>query len=289
MMSLSQSLKLTIASIALVALLSAPLLMSGGISAATGAFLYVEVGRFVGPVLGLVILVLVWVSTILIPSKILIRFGDSLTKKEFISLIKRNKRKIIGIVLSGLCVSFIVTLASSFFLMSTLVQSGSKVDAFAAENSNESLQEYVANLTPFLNNNLKSCYNKPESLFKIDERLSASLLDPWIMNVSGVSQADIILYQGWGACEQAAILLQQVMHDSGWETRLAHFKGVDHEWVEMKNGTKWLIVDPWYIGNLVSIQTLRTVKPDFQRAIGVEIQYYNESTWHDDSKNHGYD
>jgi hypothetical protein len=144
-------------------------------------------------------------------------------------------------------------------------------------------------LTSFLNSNLKSCYGKPEFLFKIDERLSANLLDPWMMKVSGADRADIILYQGWGACGQAAMLLQQVMHDSGYETRLAHFIGVDHEWVEVKNGTKWLIVDPWYIGNLVDTQTLLTVKPDFQRATGVEIQYYNESTWHNDSTDHGYD
>lgn len=288
MISLNQSTKLTIASVALLAILSAPFLMLEGISATTGAFLYIEIGRLLGPILGLVILILIWVSIILIPSKILSRFGDSMSKKEFLGLIKRNKGRIVGIVLSGLCVSFIVTFAFSFILMSTVVQSGRKIDAFVAENSNESLQEYTANLTSFLNSHLKSCYNKPESLFKIDERLSATLLDPWIMNASGVNQADIILYQGWGACGQAAILLQQVMHDSGYETRLARFKGVDHEWVEVENDTKWLIVDPWYIGNLVDIQTLRTVKPDFQRATGVEIQYHNKSTWQDDSIDHGY-
>jgi hypothetical protein len=274
--------------IAFVALLSAPFLMGGEISATTGAFLYIEVGRFAGPILGLVILVLIWILTLLIPSRMLIRFTDSLTKKEFATLIKRNKRKIIGIVLFGLCISIFVTFASSFILMST-VQSGKKIDTFVAENSNESLQEYALNLTSFLNSNLKSCYNKPESLFKIDERLSDSLLDPWIMNIVGVNRADVILYQGWGACGQAAILLQQVMHDSGYETRLARFIGVDHEWAEVKNGTGWLIIDPWYIGNLVDIKTLRTVNPNFQKATGVEIQYYNQSTWQDDSKDHGYD
>lgn len=241
-----------------------------------------------GPILGLVILVSVWISALLVLRQILPRFEDSWTKKEWITFVKLKKKKIVGIVLSGLCVSFILTFASSFIVMSAMIQSGRKVDAFVAENSNESLQEYVTNLTSFLSNNLKSCYNKLESLFKIDERLSAGLLDPWIMNFFGANRADIILYQGWGACGQAAILLQQVLHDSGYETRLAHFKGVDHEWVEVKNGTKWLIVDPWYIGNLVDIQTLRTLKPGFQRATGVEIQYYNESTWHDDSINHGY-
>jgi hypothetical protein len=78
------------------------------------------------------------------------------------------------------------------------------------------------------------------------------------------------------------------MHDSGYETRLAHFIGIDHEWVEVKNGTSWLIVDPWYIGNLVDIQTLRNTKHDFQKATGVEVQYYNSSAWVDASKEHGY-
>jgi hypothetical protein len=38
-------------------------------------------------------------------------------------------------------------------------------------------------------------------------------------------------------------------HNSGYESRIAHFKGVDHEWAEVNNGTNWLIVDPGYIGN----------------------------------------
>jgi hypothetical protein len=193
-----------------------------------GAFLYIEIGKYVGPIIGLILLILIFILILAIPARVLNRFEKSMTKKEFAELIRRKKRQIFELVLISFLISFFVVSAFSFVFISAVSQQGSKIDAFVAQNANESLQDYTGNLTIFLNTNLKSCYNKPEWLYKIDEQVSTNFFDSWIMNVCSVNRAEVILYQGWGACGQAAILLQQVMHDSGYETRLAHFKGVDH-------------------------------------------------------------
>jgi hypothetical protein len=168
-------------------------------------------------------------------------------------------------------------------------QNAEKISRFVAQNTNETLQSYVGNLTIFLNANLKCCYNKPEMIYKCYENLGfISPIALWVMNLFGINQADYILFQGWGACGEAAIVLEQVMHDSGYQTRVAHFIGVDHEWAEVKNGTNWLIVDPWSNRNLVNIQMLRNMKPEYQHAAGVQVQYYGNTTWVDDSKEYGY-
>jgi hypothetical protein len=71
-------------------------------------------------------------------------------------------------------------------------------------------------------------------------------------------------------------------------SRIAHFKGIDHEWAEVENGTEWLIVDPGYIGNLIDIHSLRDAKPAFQEAKGVEVQNFDTPAWVDASQEHGY-
>jgi hypothetical protein len=172
--------------------------------------------------------------------------------------------------------------------MYQIKESHKKMDSFSASNSNQNLTVYEQNLTVFLQENLKSSYNKPEYLFEIDSQLSRSLIDSLTMDAWNVSNADVILFQGWGSCGQVAILLAQVMHNSGYESRIAHFKGVDHEWAEVNNGTNWLIVDPWYIGNLVEIHSLRNAKAAFQHATGVEVQTFDNVNWIDASKEHGY-
>jgi hypothetical protein len=74
---------------------------------------------------------------------------------------------------------------------------------------------------------------------------------------------------------------------AGYEVRQAFFKNIDHQWAEVKYNGTWLIVDPWYIGNFVEAQSLKNVKPEFQQASGVEVQYSN-GTRIDASHEHGY-
>lgn len=117
--------------------------------------------------------------------------------------------------------------------------------------------------------------------------ISGTFLDPYIMQIWGVTKSDVIVYQGWGTCEQAALLIEELLRRGGYQTRLARFVGIDHEWAEVKHNGTWLIVDPWYIGNFVEAQNLKYSRTAFQSALGVEVQYIN-GTWIDASHEHGY-
>jgi hypothetical protein len=252
-----------------------------------GVYVYIEIGRFVGPIVGLILIASLSISTYAICNKALSDFKHSMTKMEYSEVL--NRKKAACLVMISLSLSILILSAFSLGFVSAANQSNKRIDLFVAQNTNESLQNYEHNLTIFLKANLKCSYNKPEILYKYDEGLvSYSLVGSWIMKVSGINPADFILFQGWGACGEAAIVLEQVMHDSGYETRLAKFKGYDHEWTEVENGTQWLIVDPWDIGNLVSIQTLGNDRSAFPGATGVEVQYYNSTVWVDANKEHGY-
>jgi hypothetical protein len=160
-----------------------------------GAFLYIEIGRYVGPITGLITIVLVLILALVIPGRALSHFENLMTKREFSQLIKRKRKKIIELAIVSLLISFSVVSVLSLAFISTVLQSSRRIDAFVAHNANETLPNYVANLTTFLNDNLKSCYDKPELLFKIDEYASSSLLGSWVMKISNVDRAEVILYQ----------------------------------------------------------------------------------------------
>ena len=112
------------------------------------------------------------------------------------------------------------------------------------------------------------------------------------MQICRVTEADLIVYQGWGSCGEAAILIEELLHLARYETRLAHFKEniIDHAWAEVRQNETWLIVDPWWLtsnGTLVEAINLRNLIPVFRNATGVEVQYPN-GTVADASEEHGY-
>lgn len=262
--------------------------MALGISAMPWEFAYLQVGRLIGPILGLVFLVLILVVILLVPAKILARLLNSMkhsTLREFWVIMK--KKKTIGIIVLSLVMSFFIMFSFSLVFMPQVSQAGEQIDRFIAENANLNLQDYVTNVSSFLNDNVRNAYNKPEAFFKIDIQISGTLLDPYIMQIWGVTRADLIVYQGWGTCGQAAILIEELLHDAGYETRQARFTNIDHQWAEVKNNGKWFIIDPWYIGNLVQAQNLKNLKPEFQQASGVRVKYWNGTTV-DASLEHGY-
>jgi hypothetical protein len=287
-MEIEQINKLTLAFISITTVLFVVSIQFFQISSVTYAFLLIKSGKILGPIGGLIMAVAIPLLFLVLPSRLISRVDKNKSSKDVIASLKHHRKRLISATLIGLVLSFLVTFSLSIPLMSNARQAGSSVDAFVVNNQNKSLADYVTNLTDFLNNNLNSSYNRTEALFEIDGQLSHSLLDSLIMQSWNVTNADVILFQGWGSCGQAAILLAQVMHDSGYESRIAHFKGVDHEWAEVNNGTNWVIVDPWYIGNLVDIQELKSCKPAFEQATGVEIQTFDNPSWVDASKEHGY-
>ena len=206
-------------------------------------YVYIEIGRFVGPIVGLILIASLLTSTYAICKRALSHVESSIGKVRHA---ESSKRKLSGLILISLSFSILITSAFSLALVSAADQIDKKIALFVSQNKNDSLQSYEANLVVFLNENLNCSYKSPEILYKFAElSVYYSFVGSWIMKASGVNLSDLILFEGWGACGEAAIVLQQVMHDSGYETRLAQFKDHDHEWAEVENGSQWLIVDPW--------------------------------------------
>ncbi|MBC7131002.1 transglutaminase domain-containing protein [Candidatus Bathyarchaeota archaeon] len=166
-------------------------------------------------------------------------------------------------------------------------EANQKIDTFIAQNESLQFQDYIAAVSLFLDCNVQKAYKKPQALFRIDNYIYSSPLGAYITQQFGFSRASIIVYQGWGTCGQAAILIEELLAKAGYETRQARFKDIDHAWTEVKNNGTWLIIDPWYIGVLQEVQNLKNLRPEFQNATGVIAQYKN-GTEIDASQEHGY-
>lgn len=242
------------------------------------AFTYLFLGKLIGANFSLRLIVLLLVTVAISVVSILISL--KLTKS------RKWKMLILSFAVSLLSI-FLLTSLVSVALMPQVVQARNKVDAFVAENKSLSFEDYVANVTVFLDSNVRAAWDKPEASLAINRLVCFTFLDPYILKAYGVSQADVIVYQGWGSCGEAAILIEELLQEAGYSSRLAHFKGIDHEWAEAQYNGTWVIVDPWYIGNLVEEQNLKNANPAFQQASGVEVQYPN-GTWIDASPEHGY-
>jgi len=240
------------------------------------AFIYVETGRFVGPYPGLIITSSIILCILICPYDIIRR-----TSFKF----KKNVTRRL------LVISFVIPLLTMFllslFFMRQVSYAGQKIDTFIAENKNLDFHDYVTSVSSFLDNTVQKAYKKPEALFRIDNCLYFTSVGAYIMQCMGIDRAEIIVYQGWGTCEQAAILIEELLHGAGYETRQAFFKGIDHQWAEVKHNGTWLIIDPWYIGNFVEVHNLKNIRPEFQNATGVIVQYKN-GTLIDASQEHGY-
>lgn len=247
-------------------------------SAIPWAFTYLFIGKLIGASLYLEYITLF----------LLVGAVSCVSVLASMKLMKNTTRRvfILSLIISLLSM-FLLTVSFSVVFMPQAAQAGGKINTFIAENRNLSFQGYVANLTAFLNNNVDAAWDKPEASLAINRLVCYTLLDPYVMKIWGVTAADLIVYQGWGSCGEAAILIEELLHGAGYETRLAQFKGKDHEWAEAKYNETWVVVDPWYIGNFVEAQNLKNAKPEFQQASGVEVQYYNGS-WIDASHEHGY-
>lgn len=212
-----------------------------------------------------------------------------------VRLVKGEKERIERMLLVGLGLSVIVSF--SFIFSYSLVfrpqvaYAGEKIDAFVATNADVSFESYITNLTSFLNKNVRQAYNKSQASLQINREIYREIfLDQYIMQIWGVTKADVIVFQGWGSCEEAAILIEELLHLAGYETRLAFFIDINHEWAEVKHDSKWLIVDPWWLtsnGTLVEAIDLRNLLLGFQNSSGVRVQYYN-GTEANASQEHGY-
>jgi hypothetical protein len=259
-----------------------------GLSAIPWSLILLIVGRLTGPIpLGPLPLLLLLIAILL---ALLALLSSELSYRVSKKLAKNGIRMTVLNLFLSLFIAIIIASLFSFAFLSQVSESSKVVDTFVAKNANLGFEEYVNNVSSFLNGNIKNAYQKPEAMFRIDISISTALLDPSIMRISGITRGDVIVYQGWGTCEQAAVLIEELLRREGHQTRLAHSIGVDHEWAEVNHDGTWLIVDPWYItgnGTLLEARYLKDFNLDFQSASGVEVQYYDEP-WVDASQEHGY-
>jgi hypothetical protein len=239
-------------------------------------FIYLEVGRFVGPYFGLGLLVLILLGIVICISLV-----------SCLMSMKLRKNNTGWMIVLSLVMSFLILFSFSLVLMQRISEASKKIDTFIAENANLNFHDYIINVSSFLEKNVGKAYNRPEVCFRIDNHIYGTYLGPHVMKIWGVTRADLIVYQGWGSYEQAAILIEELLHGAGYEARQARFKNIDHQWAEVKDNETWLTVDPWYIGNFVEIQNLKNVKTDFEQASGVWV-LYNNGTTVDSSPEHGY-
>jgi hypothetical protein len=264
-------------------------------SAIPWAFTYLLIGKTIGPNPSINLIDIVvgpnYFLAVAFRYSVLLLLGVLVAFVSVFVTTKIMRNRALKALAFSLLITFLImlSLSASFSVvfMPQVSQADKKIDVFVNENKGLSFQNYVADITVFLNDNVRQAYGKPEASFEINRPICSALLDSYIMKIYGVTAADLIVYQGWGSCEESAILIEELLHQAGYETRLAYFIGIDHEWAEVKYNGTWWIVDPWEIGNLVAAINLRNMRPAFQQATGVEVQYEN-GTLANASQEHGY-
>jgi len=240
-------------------------------------FILIEIGRFVGPYPSLILTSLTMIGVLICPP---------IVSKKMLAKLKKNTTK--WIITTNLIIALIIALLLFSLFIQRISEAHQKIDTFAIQNNKLEFHKYVTAVCAFLDSNVKNAYKKPEACFKIDTYIySPILLGKYVTQQFGITRADIIVYQGWGTCGQAAILIEELLARAEYETRQASFKNIDHAWAEVKYNGTWLIIDPWYIGILKEAQNLKNLRPEFQNATGVIVQY-PDGTTNDASKEHGY-
>jgi len=240
-------------------------------------FIFIEIGRFVGPYPSLIMTSLTMIGvSICLP----------IVSYKTLAKLKKNTTK--WIITTNLVIALIIALMLFSLFTQRISEAHQKINTFIIQNNKLEFHEYVTAVCSFLDSNVKNAYKKPEALFKIDECIYRPIsLGKYVTQQLGFTRADIIVYQGWGTCGQAAILIEELLARAGYETRQAWFKNIDHAWAEVKYNGTWLIIDPWYIGTLKEAQNLKNLRPEFQNATGVIVQY-PDGTKKDASQEHGY-
>lgn len=255
------------------------LVLTARISSSPFWFTYLEIGKLVGPVFGLILLRVLLVVT---PFGLFAIFYPHISRSMILSKLKtRRIQKLI--ILSSIISLILVVLLQFGFLLRV---SQEEIDNFVNQNAGVDLESFVNNIPDFLEENIRSAYKRPEALFRIDLEVFNSIIDYQMMKCMGITRADLIIYQGWGTCGQTAVVIEQLLHEFGYDSRRAWFIGRDHEWAEVKNDTgKWQIIDP-YIGYLIDIEDLGSDQR-FSDASGAIVRFRN-GTIVDMSEEHGY-
>ena len=208
--------------------------------------------------------------------------------------VKRVSINVIVRVLVLVCLIFVVSAMVLEFLLPLVVLSPVKenVDVFIdnLRKTNLSSTNLVEDVIKYVEYHLNSSWGKPESILELDNLLSDT--DYWILRTLGFEKAYVILFQKWGSCGEYATVTEFLLRELGFETRIAKFENIDHNWAEIKLNGSWYIVDPWYIGLhyknhlLVPAKELASLGPFSGNHTVIVV--YSDGTEADASKEHGY-
>ena len=207
-----------------------------------------------------------------------------------LSLNKISSRRMQILAILTLITTLLLTDVVTIY--ATLTQPKKEATSFISEIGSLPLEEAVYRIRGFIDRRVKPSYRQPEAALELDNSLRGLfVIDYYLVYLAGFDEAHVILYQGFGSCGQYAILMRYFLSMLGYETRLARFKGRDHEWAEAEVNGSWYIVDPWYIElcsgkRLTPIGELGSLE-EFKNAQGV-IVYYLNGTEIDAGYEHGY-
>lgn len=161
-------------------------------------------------------------------------------------------------------IPFIITLFLEILLpLVTLMPEKDELDSFinnVQRQCGDDASCIVEEVTRYISFKVKSAWSKPESTLLVNRVLRGVgywfSVDYWFLGKLGFSEAHVILWQGWGSCEEYAITTAYVLSRLGYSIRFARFTDIDHMWAEVYIGDTWYIVDPWHIGNYHEVKHL---------------------------------
>ncbi|GEM_PF-5014094 len=173
------------------------------------AFIYLEIGRYSGP----------WLASAL-TSLVFTLMSICTTIFSFKSIRKIKKNTMKWTIFTNLIITLIIIFLLFLLFTQQALETHQKIDTFITQHQNMEFHQYVSEVCSFLNNNVKNAYKKPEACFKIYESIYSPIsLGKYVTQQLGFTRADIIVYQGWGTCGQAAILIEELLAKAGYETR----------------------------------------------------------------------
>lgn len=246
-------------------------------------FMHLHIGNIIGPVGSMIIIF----GLLIIPVTFFLTFHSRyMTIKE--AFIKLKDSRIQKLILTSALICLIIVTSLSYVFLQQISRVH-EIDDFLKENAGVDLPTFVENIDAFCRKNVKISYNNIGALLEIDQDVSNSIVDSQLMELLGITRADLIVYQGWGSCGQIAIVIEELLNRFGYESRRAKFIGIDHEWAEVFYEGSWKIVDSGYITQGQTFMDIGDLgsDPRFSDASGVTVRFRN-GTILEFSEDHGF-
>jgi len=218
------------------------------------------------------VLMVVFVSFVLFFSIVFLRNPQAVFRERIMSFFVRKRYLVLeaSLVLVLLLIVFECTIPFTF--LSTYRR---EVDEFISgiEGHVEEAERVFDEVVGFVDSHINCSYGRPESEFEIDVFLTP--IDYLILSLEGYDRVHVILFQGWGSCGQYAAIVEYLLRRLGYETRVARFVNMDHEWAEVRLNSSWYIVDPWYLGKGSVLVLASELGSRFRYCKGVTVFYPN--------------